>query len=144
MATFLKSNSFLQDLSRMVRPRKPYRQKAIPELETHKAASWPEDIDELSTWISDIETDGKGVPILLKQYLKLGGKLLSFNIDPAFGNVLDGLIMVDLTATDPKLLKRYMEADGFATFRSYHQQNIPDLSPATGIPANAYGNAQTV
>ena len=139
MATFLKSNSFLQDLSQMVRPRKPYRQKAIPELETPKSASWPEDIDELSSWISDIETDGKGVPILLKQYLKLGGKLLSFNIDPAFGNVLDGLIMVDLTGTDPKLLKRYMEADGFATFMSYHQQQIPDLSPAS-IPANAYGN----
>jgi putative hemolysin len=137
MASFLKSNSFLQDLSQLVRPRKPYRQKAIPELETTKAASWPEDIDELSSWISDIETDGKGVPILLKQYLKLGGKLLSFNIDPAFGNVLDGLIMVDLTATDPNLLKRYMQADGFATFMSYHQQQIPDLSPATSMPANA-------
>jgi putative hemolysin len=141
MASFLKSNSFLQDLSQLVRPRKPYRQKAIPELETTKAASWPEDIDELSSWISDIETDGKGVPILLKQYLKLGGKLLSFNIDPAFGNVLDGLIMVDLTATDPNLLKRYMQADGFAAFMSYHQQHISDLSPATSIPANAYGNS---
>ena len=140
MATFLRSNRFLQDLSRLVRPRKPYRQKAIPELQTDKSASWPEDIDELSSWVSDIETDGKGVPILLKQYLKLGGKLLSFNIDPAFGNVLDGLIMVDLTATDPKLLKRYMDADGFATFMSYHRQNIPDLSTATGIPANACGN----
>jgi hypothetical protein len=63
--------------------------------------------------------------------------LLSFNIDPAFGNVLDGLIMVDLTATDPNLLKRYMQADGFATFMSYHQQQIPDLSPATSMPANA-------
>jgi hypothetical protein len=32
-----------------------------------------------------------------------------------------------------------MQADGFATFMSYHQQQIPDLSPAS-IPANAYGN----
>jgi putative hemolysin len=136
MATFLKSNSYLQDLSKLVTPRKPYRQKAIPELSTHKAESWPEDIDELSAWISDIETDGKGVPILLKQYLKLGGKLLSFNIDPAFGNVLDGLIMVDLTDTDPKLLKRYMEPEGFATFMAYHQQHTPDLTPAANIPVS--------
>jgi putative hemolysin len=141
MATFLKGNRFLQDLSQMVRPRKPYRQRAIPELKAHKAAGWPEDVEELSSWVSDIETDGKGVPILLKQYLKLGGKLLSFNIDPAFGNVLDGLIMVDLTATDPKLLKRYMEADGLATFMSYHQRLIPDLTPATEISAKAYANS---
>jgi putative hemolysin len=39
MATFLESNSFLQDLSQMVRPRKPYRQKAIAELKTHGAAN---------------------------------------------------------------------------------------------------------
>jgi putative hemolysin len=140
MATFLKSNSFLWDLSQMVRPRKPYRQKAIPELETHKAVSWPEDIDELSSWVSDVETDGKGVPILLKQYLKLGGKLLSFNIDPSFGNVLDGLIMVDLTGTDPKLLKRYMQADGFETFMSYHRQPIPDLTPSSKLPVDVYAS----
>jgi putative hemolysin len=140
MATFLKSNSFLRDLSQMVRPRKPYRQKAIPELETHKAVSWPEDIDELSSWVSDVETDGKGVPILLKQYLKLGGKLLSFNIDPSFGNVLDGLIMVDLTGTDPKLLKRYMQADGFETFVSYHRQPIPDLTPSSKLPVDVYAS----
>jgi putative hemolysin len=137
MTTFLKSNSFLQDLSQMVQPRKPYRQKGIPEFKSHKAGNWPEDIDELSSWISDIETDGKGVPILLKQYIKLGGKVLSFNIDPSFGNVLDGLIMVDLTDTDPKLLKRYMEADGFASFMEYHRQNSIDLAPAVNIPANA-------
>ena len=133
MATFLKSNSFLQDLSQMVRPRVPYRQKGIPELENKTAANWPEDIDELSSWVSDIETDGKGVPILLKQYLKLGGKLLSFNIDPSFGNVLDGLIMVDLTGTDQKLLKRYMESDGLATFMAYHRQDSSDLLPTAGI-----------
>jgi putative hemolysin len=136
MATFLKSNRFLQDLSWLVRPRKPYSQKAIPELQTDKSASWPEDIDELSSWVSEIETDGKGVPILLKQYLKLGGKVLSFNIDPAFGNVLDGLIMVDLTATDPKLLKRYMEADGFDIFMAYHQTPIPDWTPAANLSTN--------
>jgi hypothetical protein len=136
MASFLKNNSFLKDLSRMIRPRKPYRQKPIPELAAHRATNWPEDIAELSAWISDIETDGKGVPILLKQYLKLGGKLLSFNIDPSFGNVLDGLIMVDLTGTDPKLLKRYMEPEGFASFMSHHRQPMADFSPAMDMPAN--------
>jgi putative hemolysin len=140
MTTFLKNNNFLNDLSRLVRPRKPYHQKSISELESSRTANWPEDIEELSSWISDIETDKKGVPILLKQYLKLGGKLLTFNIDPSFGNVLDGLIMVDLTATDPTLLKRYMKPEGFAAFMSYHQQPVAALSPASNIPAKVYAN----
>jgi putative hemolysin len=138
MMSFLRNDRFFEDHSRLVRPRKPFPQKAIPELETRTASGWPEDIEELSAWISDIETDGKGVPILLKQYLKLGGKLLGFNIDPAFGNVLDGLIMVDLTRTDPKLLKRYMEPKGLASFISYHRQQFFDLSRVSGSPEKAY------
>jgi len=136
MAAFLKNNSYLYDLSRFIKPRNPYRQRPIREYDGKKAEIWPGDIDELSSWISGIEADGKGVPILLKQYLKLGGKLLSFNVDPDFGNVLDGLMMVDLTNTDPKLLKRYMGTEGFEAFRMYHQglnQPVPIASPQ---PAN--------
>ncbi len=61
------------------------------------------DVDSISVPISDIETDGKGVPILLKQYLKLGGKLLGFNVDPSFSETLDGLVLVDLRQTEAKL-----------------------------------------
>ena len=43
------------------------------------------------------------MPILLKQYLRLGGRLLGFNVDPEFSNVLDVLIMVDLRRTAPKI-----------------------------------------
>jgi putative hemolysin len=141
MAAFLKSNCFFNDRNQLVRPRKPYPQKSIPELKTCASANWPDSIEELSRWISDIETDGKGVPILLKHYLKLGGKLLSFNIDPSFGNVLDGLIMVDLTQTDPKLLKRYMEPDGLAAFMAFHQQSAFDLPAAADIPGPIYAAA---
>ncbi len=73
--------------------------------------------------------NGKGVPILLKQYLKLGGKVLCFNVDHHFGNTLDGLMMVDLTLTDPKVLKRYMGEDGLRTFQDYHIMEHTDQSP---------------
>lgn len=134
MAAFLKGDRFFRDHSNLMRPKKPFLQNSIPELRAKRRSSWPEDIEELSAWVSDIETDGKGVPILLKHYLKLGGKLLGFNIDPSFGNVLDGLIMVDLTRTEPRLLKRYMEPEGFAAFTAYHRQPFPDLCPAAAIP----------
>jgi len=60
------------------------------------------------------------VPILLKHYLKLGGRLLGFNTDGQFGDALDGFIVVDLRASDPRLLARYMGEEGAAGFLAYH------------------------
>ena len=74
-------------------------------------------------FISEIEADQKGVPILLKQYLKLGGRLLGFNVDPEFSDVLDVLIMVDLRLTAPKILGRYMGREGAARFFAGHSQS---------------------
>jgi hypothetical protein len=83
------------------------------------------DTDELSAVTADIEADGKGIPILLKQYLKLGGKLLGFNVDPGFGDALDGLIFVDLRQTAPAVLQRYLGKDGLKQFLGYHQSTLP-------------------
>jgi tryptophan synthase alpha subunit len=82
------------------------------------------DIEELSALVADIETDQKGVPILLKQYLKLGGRLVSFNVDPAFSNALDGLIVVDLLKTERRLLERYLGKEGTIEFLSFHESRL--------------------
>jgi hypothetical protein len=39
---------------------------------------------------------------------KLNAKLLGFNRDPDFGDVIDGLMLVDLTKVDRDLLGRYL------------------------------------
>ena len=70
--------------------------------------------------VSEVEPDQKGMPVLLRQYLKLGAKLLAFNVDPQFSDVVDGLILVDLAKTDPKLLDRYLGKEGAPLFLSYH------------------------
>jgi hypothetical protein len=137
IATFLKLNSFSTDLAKMVKPRRPFRGRDFKGSIQEKTKQWANDLDEISSWISAMEEDGKGVPILLKQYLKLGGKILAFNVDSAFGNALDGLILVDLTLTDPKVLKRYMGAEGFARFRRH--QKASEETRANG-PRSALGS----
>jgi hypothetical protein len=77
-------------------------------------------VEELSRMIARIEPDHKGIPVLLRHYLRLGGRILSFNVDREFGNVLDGLIMVDLRRIEPTLLARYMSKAGITAFRAYH------------------------
>jgi len=64
------------------------------------------DIDEIDSAICDIESDHKGIPILLKQYLKLGGRLIAFNQDNKSNDTLDGLIVLDLLRTDRNILSR--------------------------------------
>jgi hypothetical protein len=71
--------------------------------------------------VGDIEQRAAGIPVLLRQYLRLGGKLLGFNVDPKFANALDGLILVDLTKTEPKLLGRYLGAREAAAFLEFQR-----------------------
>jgi hypothetical protein len=78
------------------------------------------DVEEMSCCIAEIEGDGKGVPVLLRQYLKLGGELLGFNVDKNFSDVLDGLVLVDLRKTDTARLEGYMGKDETARFLRYH------------------------
>ena len=117
IVSFLKAYNQAPELTPLVRARSPFKHKprklsgASP---WERDAAW--DIDDLSAVIADMETDQKGVPILLKQYLKLGGKLVGFNVDAQFANALDGLIVVDLTRTDPRVLERYMGKSGAAEF----------------------------
>ncbi|MFA0084156.1 lysophospholipid acyltransferase family protein [Vibrio sp. 10N.261.51.F12] len=77
------------------------------------------DVQLLSRVISKLD-NGKGVPVLLKQYLALNGKLVSFNIDPDFNNALDGLIVVDLRAVPDKSLARYMGKDKAQHYLTMH------------------------
>jgi hypothetical protein len=78
------------------------------------------DSDEVSSLVADIEPDQKGLPVLIRQYLKLGAKFLSFNGDPQFSDSLDGLIVVDLAQTEPRVLERYMGKEGYASFISHY------------------------
>ena len=78
-------------------------------------------LEALSQAITQVELDNKGVPILIKQYLKLGGRILGFNVDKGFSNALDALIMVDLVNTEPKVLQRYMGKAGLEAFRHYYE-----------------------
>jgi putative hemolysin len=103
-----------------VRPRRPLRGKLVSKWELSALCSLLPDIEDLSAPIADLEPDGKGLPILVRQYVKLGGKLLAFSVDPDFGNTLDGFVMVDLTRTCPETLARYMGKEQTRRFLAWH------------------------
>ncbi|MBL7661181.1 lysophospholipid acyltransferase family protein [bacterium] len=122
IVNFLKASNYLPEYAKLLKARNPMKVDNRKGLGTASVVTSIEDVDSI---VEEIEHDGKRIPVLLRQYLKLGGKLLGFNVDPEFGNALDGLILVDLTKTDRKLLDRYLGKDGAQAFLSYHFQNHP-------------------
>ncbi len=108
------------ELAGMIEPRRPFRPAGLRPWDCRAMCHALRDVEELSQPITDVETDGKGLPILLRQYAKIGGKLLGFNVDRKFSNVLDGLVVVDLRKTAPAVLERYMGREAAMQFRTRH------------------------
>ncbi|MBI1789201.1 MAG: GNAT family N-acetyltransferase, partial [Acidobacteria bacterium] len=100
MVSFLERHATLDCWKDLVAARNPFRGP--------RAAHSGLDLEDLGDVVTDVDPARPGVPVLLRQYLKLGGKLLGFNLDPDFSDALDGLIVVDLTQTEPKWLDRYL------------------------------------
>jgi putative hemolysin len=80
-----------------------------------------EDVRVLSKRVSRLESDQKGLPILVREYIKLGGQFLAFSVDPAFQNAMDGLVVVDLNRTRPRLLALHMGQENYDKFRRHGQ-----------------------
>ena len=87
--------------------RQRFHSPPLPGCDRLPICSLTHDVPALSALISDLEPDRKGVPVLLRQYLNLGGNVLEFNVDRQFSNAVDGLILVDLLKADRRS-KRYM------------------------------------
>jgi len=118
--SFFEARKQGDELAGLVTPRRPFRPARMGRWDCRAVSHVLRDLDELSAPITDVETDGKGLPILLKQYAKVGGKLLGFNVDRKFSDVLDGLVVVDLRHTERVVLERYMGRESVAGFRRHH------------------------
>jgi putative hemolysin len=117
---FFEARMQADELAPLIEPRRPFRPALLRRWDCKVMCRALRDIDELSQPINDVEADHKGLPILLRQYAKVGGKMLGFNVDRKFSNVLDGLVVVDLRQTEAAVLERYMGREGVARFRQVH------------------------
>lgn len=92
---FIQSHYFNQKLAAYIRPRKPF----VPNfgnVDKEIIFENTKDLKQLDKVIKDTEIADYRMPVLLKKYLQLGGKIVCFNIDPKFNDALDGLMVMDL------------------------------------------------
>ncbi len=92
---FMKANYYDHEFARFISPRNTFR-VPISKDDTEVIFEKSNDLNKLDKFIQDIETNDFRMPVLLKKYLKLNGKIIGFNVDPKFNNALDGLLILDL------------------------------------------------
>lgn len=118
MVNYLEKNRKLTGSDSWTSPITPYSPK--------KSSTWArslniENPEELSQVVAMLEPDGKGIPTLLRHYLRCGARLLSFNIDKEFSNVIDGLIVVDLDRVEQTVIRKFMGEEGY---HSYFKESL--------------------
>jgi hypothetical protein len=137
LVAHLSHNYAWAEFSRLVRGRNPMRLAGgngdLPKGLSLKISG----LEELSEIISDLEADGKGVPVLFQKYVELGGRFLAFHRDGDFNDTLDGLVLVDLPQSNRRLLEFYMGRGGAAYYLSHHERECrgrKEWSDSGGLP----------
>ncbi|MBR2126831.1 MAG: lysophospholipid acyltransferase family protein [Akkermansia sp.] len=111
MLSYLKAHCMNEELTGEVKAL--YPPEGI-ELLSEDARLVPTALAELrllTGLVADLEPDNKSIPVLLRQYLRLGGKMLSFGVDNDFGGTLDCLVLVDMAQAPQRILDRYCGKD---------------------------------
>ena len=124
LMSFLQQNHFAAEFGELVDAFHAPGVGSAPPDSSHM----PRTIDEVNGLVERAESDGKGMPVLLRQYLKLNARLIGFNVDSAFGEALDVLMIVDLATADSAILNRYLGRRDAAQSLAYHRKAQPALA----------------
>ncbi|MEL0611088.1 lysophospholipid acyltransferase family protein [Vibrio echinoideorum] len=106
IATTLSIHHYDEQKANLVSPSSPLNTSNNVFWQNHLLSSLAS-VPLLSKVLARME-QGKGLPVLLRQYLGMNGKLVCFNVDPSFNDALDGLIVVNLKKVPLKTLGKYM------------------------------------
>ena len=112
MVRFLRTNKWSAEIARRTKARNPFKLRQLSPALANWVKQEGRTLEEISAVISGVEPDGKGVPVLVKHYLKLRGSFVGFAVDPDFNNALDGLIVVDIRNMEGRQLLKYFGESG--------------------------------
>ncbi len=105
MVEFVRKYFFDEELAKNIIPRRDFIVKPDKVIDRNIFIDTAEqDINRIEKIIMDIEP-GYRLPVLLKRYLEINGKIIGFNIDPKFNYCLDGLLILDLYNTPQEVVK---------------------------------------
>jgi len=92
---YIRENHYDRKLGRLVKPRIRYNVPGY-NVDEEIILETADDLNKFDRFIKEVEPNDYTMPILLKRYLKLNGKIIGFNLDPKFNDALDGMLVLDL------------------------------------------------
>jgi putative hemolysin len=102
---YINRNHFDHELAQYVKPRKKFKVD-FSSIDTDVLMAGEDSFKGLDNLISEVETRNMKVPVLLRQYIALNAKIISFNIDPKFADCLDGFLVLDLEQVPQDILDK--------------------------------------
>lgn len=126
MLTYLQRNCMHPEYASEVRAKYPPTGMELASEDARLLDKAVPDLKSLAALINALEGNERNIPVLLKQYLRLGGSMLSFGIDVNFGCTLDCMVIVPLENTPDRMRRRYQGEE-------YAHADSP--SPPTPPPA---------
>ena len=123
---FLERHRLAAPFAKLVSPRNPPTRRDIAGWTDRERAEALTDITHVERLIEEIERGQRAVPVLLRQYLRLNAKLLAFNVDADFGEVIDALMLFDMMQIDERILGHYVGEEGMQILRARFGKAQPE------------------
>lgn len=100
---FIRSYYFDPFIAQYVKPNFEYKIKLKKNEKLMFIDQISKDLNKLNKIIEDIEPNLK-FPVMIKKYFKQNAKVVAFNIDPLFNNVIDGLMYIRISEIPKKTI----------------------------------------
>jgi putative hemolysin len=109
MVAFVREHFFDAEKAGMVKPRKEFKEK-LGRLERTFLKSFGNDLNKFDKLIEELEPGSvMRFPVLLKKYIKQNARVIGFNVDSKFNDVVDGLMYIDIQDLPEQTLQPVLE-----------------------------------
>ena len=108
MIEFMRSHYYDSAVAQYIHPKNEFKVK-LKDRDKHLFFDEVEsDLNKLDKIIDDLEPQMR-LPVLIKKYIKQNAKVISFNVDPAFNDAIDGLMYIRISELPESTIKPVLE-----------------------------------
>lgn len=109
MIEFMKSHYYDPYIAQYVRPKKEFKVKLKDGDKDFVFDATKADLQKFDKIIDEIEPGSLRLPVLIKKYVKQNARVIAFNVDPLFNDVVDGLMYIKIADLPESTVKPVLE-----------------------------------
>ncbi|MFD2517553.1 GNAT family N-acyltransferase [Salinimicrobium flavum] len=109
MIEFMRSHYYDPYIAQFVRPKKEFKVKLKDGDKDFVFDETRADLNKFDKIIDEVEPGSLRLPVLIKKYIKQNAKVIAFNVDPLFNDVVDGLMYIKIADLPEGTVKPVME-----------------------------------